>query len=99
MKIIKFINNSDMDVQFLDEYGFIKKHVKYTAFKKGQIKNPYDKTVCGIGCLGVGKYKCKRDNEDNLSEVYETWMGMLRRCYFDDTKFPAYYDRCIVCDE
>ena len=23
---------------------------------------------------------------------------MLRRCYFDNVKFPAYYD-CIVCDE
>ena len=98
MKIIAYRRNDDIDVEFQDEYHYVK-NTTYTNFKRGNVKNPYDKDLFGIGYLGVGKYKCKRDNEDNLSEVYETWMGMLRRCYFDDTKFPAYYDRCIVCDE
>ena len=98
MKIIAYRRNNDIDVEFQDEYHYVK-NTTYTNFKRGNVKNPYDKDLFGIGYIGVGKYKCKRDNEDNLSEVYETWMGMLRRCYFDDTKFPSYYDRCIVCDE
>lgn len=98
MKIIRYGKIDDIDIMFLDEYKYIVRNTAYCNFKTGQIKNPYDKDLFGVGYLGVGKYKCKRNNEENLSEVYETWMGMLRRCYFDNVKFPAYYD-CIVCDE
>ena len=97
MKIIAYRGNNDIDVEFQDEHHYVK-NTTYSNFKRGNVKNPYDKDLFGVGYLGVGKYKCKRDNEENLSEVYETWMGMLRRCYFDNAKFPAYYN-CIVCDE
>ena len=98
MKIIAYRGNNDIDVEFQDEHHHVK-NTTYSNFKRGNVKNPYDKDLFGVGYLGVGKYKCKRDNEENLSEVYETWMGMLRRCYFDNIKFPAYYDKCIVCEE
>ena len=98
MQIIAYRGNNDIDVEFQDEHHHVK-NTTYSNFKRGNVKNPYDKDLFGVGYLGVGKYKCKRDNEENLSEVYETWMGMLRRCYFDNIKFPAYYDKCIVCEE
>ena len=85
MKIIDYKSTSDITVEFLDEYHYTK-HTTYSNFVRGNVKNPYDKDLFGVGYLGVGKYKCKRDNEENLSEVYETWMGMLRRCYFDNIK-------------
>ena len=57
MKIISARNKSDIDVQFLDEYGYIKRHTLYINFAKGQIKNPYDKNKYGVGYIGVGKHR------------------------------------------
>ena len=56
MKIIKYRNYNDIDVEFLDDHHFIKEHEIYVNFKNGNIKNPYDKTMGGVGYIGVGKY-------------------------------------------
>ena len=76
MKIIKYINNRDVIVEFQDEYK-ITKHVQYDKFIKGIVSNPYDKTVYGIGYLGEGEYKCGAKN----SKIYNVWCNMLTRCY------------------
>lgn len=75
MMIIAERNSSDIDVEFLDDYHYIKKHAMYINFKKGTIKNPFDKTVFGIGTLGLGKYM--RDQEG----IYTCWVNILERCY------------------
>lgn len=54
MKIITARKKSDIDIQFLDEHRYIKKHLSYQAFKLGQIKNPFDRTICDVGYLGIG---------------------------------------------
>ena len=48
MKIIQYKNQSDIDVEFLDDFHYIKRHNTYSNFKNGGIKNPYDKTIFGI---------------------------------------------------
>lgn len=98
MKVIRYRSCDDFDVQFLDEHGYIKEHVYAQSFKLGSVKNPYDKTVCGVGYLGVGKYHVG-DSEKKISDAYNTWKGMLERCYYDDVKHPAYFGICEVCDE
>jgi hypothetical protein len=61
--------------------------------------NPYDKSVYGIGYLGVGKYKSKVNGK--LTYTYNVWSNMLDRCYCekDKHKYPAYYEICTVCRE
>lgn len=98
MKIIAYRRNDDIDIQFLDEYGYIYKHSTYTNFTRGQVKNPYDKTIFGVGYIGDGKYQTglrKRTPEQYV------WRGMLERCYGDKYKdvHSAYYNICYVCDE
>ena len=56
MEIIKYNSSEDMDVRFLDEFFFVKKGVTYDAFKKGGVKNPFDRNVYGIGYIAL---KCR----------------------------------------
>ena len=98
MKIIAYRKNDDIDIQFLDDNGYIFEHSTYTNFKNGQIKNPYDRTIFGVGYIGVGKYQTglrKRTPEQYV------WRGMLERCYCDRMKkiHPAYYGISTVCEE
>lgn len=94
MKIIRYTNASDIDVEFQDEYKYIAKNMRYDYFKEGRLQNPFDKTVLNVGYLG--KNYITNDNK----KAYETWSGMLSRCY-DKTyqnKKPTYKD-CTVCEE
>lgn len=97
MRIIFARNKSDIDVQFLDEYGYVKRHALYINFSKGQIKNPYDKNKYGVGYLGLGKHRSKVNGQYNY--IYDAWADMLNRCYHSKKNFPAYYGICTVCDE
>ena len=94
MKIIEYKNCDNIIVEFQDEYKY-KKNCKYKCFKKGEVKNPYDKTINNIGFLGEGKYDSK-----NNSKAYKVWTSMLRRCYdpYELNKYPTYID-CYVCEE
>ena len=59
MQIIRYNNWNDIDIQFLDEFQYIKEHQTYSNFKSGSIKNPYDRNVYGIGYLGEGNHIIK----------------------------------------
>lgn len=60
MRIIKYNNAHDIMVEFDDEYKF-KVKTTYSSFSRGEVKNPYDKTVFGVGYYGNGKYVSKVD--------------------------------------
>ena len=82
MEIIRYKRHDDMDVEFLDDFHFVKEHATYSNFKRGEIKNPYDKILFGVGYLGFGKWKSRYDKK--ISDVYLSWMHMLERCYDPD---------------
>lgn len=66
--------------------------------KKGQIKNPYHKTVYGIGYYGYGKYTARINNVK--TEEYVKWFSMFSRCYNEkyQEKQPTYIG-CSVSEE
>ena len=97
MRIVSARKKDDIDVQFLDDHGYIKEHCIYENFKRGQIKNPYDKSKYGVGYIGVGKHKAKVNCKYNY--IYDAWADMLNRCYHSKNRFPAYYGTCEVCSE
>lgn len=98
MKIIKYNKHSDIIVEFQDEHKF-KKKTTYGNFKKGQIKNPYDKTIYGIACLGEGEYLTKGSYYP--TKVYTCWLHLIERCCVERKSkiYPAYYGTCEVCQE
>ena len=40
MKIIAYRNNNDIDIQFQDEFYYIKEHQTYSNFRKNYSHNP-----------------------------------------------------------
>ena len=100
MKIIAYRKHSDIDVEFLDEYHYVKRNNTYHNFKLGQIKNPYDRALFGVGFIGDGKWKVKDEN-GKFSRVYLCWMHMIERCYYEKNKdlHPSYFGLATVCPE
>ena len=92
MKIIECINARNIVVIFDNGY---KTKTEYSQFKKGQIKNPYDKTIYNVGYIGEGYYKLITHKN-----IYKHWSSMIRRCYSEiyHKKEPTYKD-CSVCEE
>ena len=96
-KIIKYVNAHDVTIKFLDDYGYEKK-VSYDNCKKNNVQNPYERTSCNVGYLGVMKdgslpvctVKGKSTRE------YKLWCQMIERCYGTNSKDS--YKNCFVCD-
>ena len=82
MKIVEYVNNENIVVEFQDEHKFRKKAM-YTNFRTGSIKNPYDKTVFSIGYIGDGEYMAKRNKKP--TREYHCWQNMLERLFFAST--------------
>lgn len=101
MKIVAYRSYTDIDVEFLDEHHYVKKHNNYHNFKVGGIKNPYDKWVYGVGAIGDGRFKVKIETNGDYTPEYTAWVNMLKRCYYQkkNAKNDAYLDRCTVCEE
>ena len=88
MRIIKYNSYADIWIEFQDEYKE-KIHTSYKEFKKGNVKNLYDKSICGVGYLGNGKYNAK-----DYKLIYTVWHNMIKRCYdpYELNKHLTYID-------
>lgn len=100
MRIVKIVNDRDIDVEFMDEHGYIKQHNSYVNFRRGNIKNPYDKTCWGVGYIGVGKH-IRHNPNGNMNIVYNVWRSMIERCYGEKVKdkHRTYYGIVECCEE
>lgn len=97
MVIIEYRKYNDIDVYF-PEYNWTFKHTRYSDFKKGEIKCPYERRTYGIGYLGEGKYKTKENGEK--TKCYNVWHDMLKRCYSEKChKKQPTYKNCKVHDK
>ena len=96
MVIKEYRSAKDIDVYF-PEYDWTFKHAIYQTFKNGKIKCPYEPRYYGVGYLGEGKYKMFENGK--LTDKYNIWYGMLKRCYDPkyQEKYPTYKD-CKVED-
>jgi len=70
--------------------GKYNKTVRYSHLVKGEIKNPYHKSVFGKGYVGIGKHKVSIKGVH--TKKYITWQALLKRCYSSDChiKQPTY---------
>lgn len=89
IQIIKYFNAKNCTIMFKD--GQEIDNISFHQVKTGQIKNKEKFSVFGVGYLGKGYYKAG-------SYKYNTWIGILRRCY--DFKYqerqPTYRDSLVI---
>ena len=92
--VIRYNSAKDVVVQFTDDYKYESK-VTISNLLKGNVKNPYSKTVHGVGYVGVGKFKSRINGK--LTEHYAVWSNMIKRgyCYDFKRKHPT-YKNCTV---
>jgi hypothetical protein len=93
MKIVKYNSATDIIVEFQDKH-MATVHTRWDHFKDGSVKNPYFKSIYGMGCMGD-----KIDFKQTKRE-YQAWHDILRRCYdvsYHELK-PTYI-HCEVCEE
>ena len=75
-KVLKYNNNRNVEVQFLNT-GY-EATVELVQVKRGNVKDPYLPSVCGVGIIGD---KCQVSEGGKNTKEYELWQSMLRRCY------------------
>lgn len=90
MKIIEYTNFHNIVIEFQDDYK-AKIRTRYEHFIDKSIKNPYHPSVLGVGMIGE-KYPSRINNKK--TKEYQTWQGMMIRCF--DIKYkessPTYRD-------
>ena len=92
--IVEYNNTNDVWVQFQDQHK-AKVHTTYQNCRKGEVGNPYHRSVYGVGYLGVGKYKSRIDGK--YTKEYLEWHSMLTRCYSEkyQNKYSTYKDALV----
>lgn len=99
----KFITNQGYEIEIVEYFGVSCCSIKfnngvilygkqYGHVKRGDITNPYHKSVFGVGYIGQGIYKTTIDNK--ITKVYNTWKGVLERGYDKKCheRHPTYVD-------
>lgn len=89
MRIVEYKNSHDVLIEFENGY---QTRTEYKHFKNGVVKNPYDKSIFGVGYVGEGEYKPKSNGRITIQ--YQYWHNMMKRVYDGVT-----YKNCYVVDE
>ena len=94
-KVIEYRRSNDIDIQFLDEFGFIARHIQWSQRMNtiNPYVRPYEKTVRNVGYLGTFK-----DGTIPLTNTkeYDCWYNMLTRCYSVDGTVKVRKDGTVV---
>lgn len=77
-KVILYKRSDDISIKFLDDYGH-EKSVSAASIRQMVFKNPYRKSVFGVGYLGEGEFNS--GTRKNHTTEYDLWKSMLSRCY------------------
>lgn len=89
--VVEYIDYDFRNVVFLDEYSHTVV-TRITNIGRGNISNPYHRSLYNIGYRGVGAYKTKQNNK--ITKVYNTWVGMYNRL-----EICHNYTNVTICDE
>ena len=89
-EILESISSKNNTIRINDEYGAILYNRAFKEIKNGQIKNPYHRSVYGVGFSGQGKYKISLNRV--VTKCGNRWSKILERCYDEKAliKHPTY---------
>lgn len=90
VRILRDLGNNKFEIEFVNT-GTIKM-ARGDAIKEGCIRDPYAKLNCGVARTGNIKTKGK------YQPYYNTWNGMIHRCYAEQDEKYKPYKNVTVCD-
>lgn len=90
MIVINYRESNDITVRFSKHKNI--QNTSWNNFKKGNVSNPFDVKVVGVGFIGEGDY----DSNDKF--IYQRWTAMLNRVYSDNNSKSS-YQNCSVDEE
>lgn len=95
-KVVSYTSSDQILIEFL-ETGF-RKLVSGQELRKGAVRDPFYKSVLGVGFIGQGVFSVSLNGRH--TDSYKRWSSMLYRCYSEKYQnlFPSYIG-CTVCDE
>lgn len=93
--IIDYQNNRNVTIEFENGYKCVHELV---VIKRGNVNNPYHRSVYGVGYIGEGNAPISEGKK--RTKVYTCWISMLKRCYEErfQQKSPT-YKGCTVTEE
>lgn len=96
-EIIDWVDSKHVKIRF-SKTGFERVSL-ICDVRRGALKDPLFPTVYGVGFIGVGKYTARSGKGLPNSPCYDSWRGMLRRCYSEESswKNPTYFG-CTVTE-
>lgn len=99
--VVTVIDSSSggVTVEFNDLHGYTI-DVTRSVIKSGNLSNPYHRSLCGVGYIGIGKHKASVNGVQ--TKAYSVWNGMIRRCYTKDKNVMAMtlsYRGVTVCED
>lgn len=93
--VIEYVNNKKVVAEFDNGLSV---NTTIRNLTKGQLKNPYHKSVYDKGFYGVGEYTTRIKNIK--TKAYIKWFSMMTRCYDEKyLKRQSSYEECFVCEE
>jgi hypothetical protein len=97
VEVVEYRSARDVVIRFDDEFG-CEVSVEAGNLRKGWVKNPYSRSVLGVGYYGIGPRRAKIDGK--VQRVYNRWKSMFTRCYYPDelSRHPTYAG-CTVAEE
>ncbi|KON87482.1 hypothetical protein AF332_12020 [Sporosarcina globispora] len=96
MVIEDYITPIDIWVKFT--YTNERIHTTWQSFKARTVRSSYDKTIYGVGYIGIGDYKVTENGK--YTRQYNAWSSMMQRCYSKaHLKRQSSYIGCKVAEE
>lgn len=93
MTVVECFGIANNTIEF--DNGYRSYNINYRDFKTGEVKNPYDRKVYGVGYHGEGRHKTKVNGVATI--VYSKWIKMFQRCYGgEEIKGNKTYIGCMV---
>lgn len=97
VEVVEYKNCGNVLIKFLDNFGH-QRYVQAVHLREGRVKNPYHRSVAGVGYIGFGDFSVVKNKK--LTKEYICWKSMVERCHDElvRSKRPTYKD-VSLCEE
>ena len=95
--VIKYVDAHNVTVMFLDSFKCVVR-ATIANLKRGEVKNPCARNICGVGYIGDGDFKSRVSGKK--TKEYQAWENMFYRNYGEKSEsIDIAYADCTVHED